>query len=209
LTFILSILGAIAFVFALILNYTEVRKKIKELMNQLRKGFGDRRQMFRERRWWKQYHPSCEIASVGKLEINRINGKYDMRLEIDVKYTSNDNLHPTRIDIATVLLNVASIGKDRDKVCYRLYCSNFVWRVAPATNEGGYRHVPNVWDLPSKESWVIRYTFIGEEAVSPLLDDSASCKMVAIGKAKIERVPSRQLKAGHKFAVEVVKKYEK
>lgn len=62
---------------------------------------------------------------VGKLEItHHIHGAYDFKLRVDAKYTSNDNRYPTKMVFTTMLLDISSIGRGRDKIPYRLQASH-------------------------------------------------------------------------------------
>jgi hypothetical protein len=167
--------------------------------------------MFREWRWWKQYHPSCEIGEKGKLRITKISNMYFMKLKIEVKYTSRDNRHDTRMDISTILLDVYNMGKGRDSKPYRLCRSAMPFKIHPIEedDDGVFLVMSFSWYLPCRESVVIRYDFLGDIDAPPLVGTSTSCKILAIGKAKIEGIPkSRQLKVDDKFLVQVDKEYE-
>ena len=59
--------------------------------------------MLREWRWWKQYHPSCEILRTSKLKIVKPSNRYHMTLKIEVEYKSRDNRYDTNIDITSVI----------------------------------------------------------------------------------------------------------
>ena len=166
--------------------------------------------MFREWRWWKQYHPSCEIIKIGELQISKFNNEYHMELKIEVRYTSRDNRHDTRMDISTILLDVYNTGKGRDSRPYRLVADNWTLKIHPIEedNEGGFPVIGHVWTLPCEEIVILRYTFRGLIDALPLVDNSADCEIVAIGKAKVERVPrSKELKVDGKFPIMVDKKY--
>ena len=167
--------------------------------------------MFREWRWWKQYHPSCEIGEKGKLRITKISNMYYMKLKIEVKYTSRDNRHDTLMDINAVFLDVYNTGTGRDSKPYRLCRSDMPLKIHPIEedNNGWFPVVSLVLKLPCRGNVVIRYDFWGHIDALPLLDISTFCKIVAIGKAKVERVPgSRELKVPDKFEVKVDKRYE-
>ncbi len=206
---IASTAGGVTAIILAIFNIAKLFRAIHSSQKKVRLWLGRVKPMFREYRWWKKHRPSLEIVKVGKLEITEIHGKYHMQLEIDVRYSSNDSRYPTRMDCSTIHIDVLNKGKDRDKKPYRLHSSDWIWRISPLSEEGGYPHVPRKWDLPSNKSCVVRYPFMGEEMGLPLVDERTFFEIVAIGEAKIQRVSkSRQLKIGKKFPVEVDKKYE-
>jgi len=167
--------------------------------------------MFRERRWWKQYHPSCEISRIGMLRITKPSNRYHMKLKIEVRYISRDNRHGTNMDITSVNLDVYNMGKGRDSKPYRLGRSLFPLQISPLgeDSDGGFDVIHEIWELPSGGSVVIRYTFEGFIDALPLVGTSTLCKIVDIGKAKIEGITeSRPLEIDDKFSVVVDKKYK-
>jgi len=167
--------------------------------------------MFRERGLWKQYRPSCEIVEVGVLKIAKSINEYRMELKLKVRYTSRDGRHDTGMDISTILLDVYNTGKGRDSKPYGLFPDNWTTKIHPIEedNKGGFPVIGNAWKLPCTESVVLRYTFGGNISAPPLVGTSTSCKILAIGKAKIEGITeSRQLKVDDKFLAKVDKEYE-
>jgi len=133
-----------------------------------------------------------------------------MELKIDVKYTSRDNRYNTLMDINDVYLDVDNTGKDRDSKPYRLCRSDFCLQIQPIEEDsnGWFSVVSLSWNLPCGESVIIRYDLWGQIDVPPLVGTSTSCKIVAIGKAKIDGVTeSRQLKIDDEFSVTVDKGY--
>lgn len=168
--------------------------------------------MLREWRWWGQYRPSSKIVEVGILEITKHMNEYRMELKIDVKYTSGDNRHDTLMDITDVYLDVYNRGKGRDRKPYRLARSDRTLEVHPIKrdSDGWLAVVALLWRLPCGESVLIRYDFWGHIDAPPLIGKSTFCKILAIGKAKIEGITeSRQLRIDDKFSVMVDKEYEK
>jgi len=166
---------------------------------------------FNQWRWWKQYHPSCEIGKKGKLGITKFNNEYRMELKIEVKYTSRDNRHDTLMDISTILLDVYNTGTGRDSKPYRLCRSNFTVKIHPieGANDGWFPVVSLVWKLPCRANVVMLYDFWGHIDTLPLVGTSTFCKIVAIGKAEVRGVSgSKELKVPDKFEVKVDKRYE-
>lgn len=166
--------------------------------------------MLREWRWWERYRPYCEIVKLGALEISKSINTYHMELKIDVKYTSRDSRYNTLMDINDVYLDVYNTGKGRDSKPYRLHRSDFCLKIHPIEGDtnGWFPVVSLSWSLPCGESVIITYDLWGQIDVPPLVGTSTSCKIVAIGKAKIEGVTeSRQLKVDDEFSVTVDKRY--
>ncbi len=167
--------------------------------------------MFREWRLWKQYHPSCEVVKTSKLWITKPSDRYYMRLKIEVKYASRDNRYKTSIDITSVDLDVYNNGKGRDSKPYRLCRSLHPLQISPVEedSDGWFPVINDVWSLPSKGNVVVRYTFENLINAPPLVGTSTLCKIVNIGKAKIEGISeSRRLGVDNKFSVIVDKRYQ-
>lgn len=205
------ILNLILVIIFLVLYLPQAIRIIRSSLIRLRTWLGGRPTAVDQWRWWKQYRPSCEIVKVGVLKITKSTNQYHMELIIESKYTSRDNRYNTLMDINNVYLDVYNTGKGRDNKPYRLHRSDMPLKIYPIDedNDGGFLVVALSWNLPCGESVIIRYDLWGQIDVPPLVGTSTSCKMVAIGKAKIERVPiSKELRVDGKFLVEVVKEYE-
>lgn len=205
-----AILGIVSSFVLLILHFKELVDTIRSFLKWFYGWLKWRWVLFRQWRWWRKYRPSFNLANVGRLKITEVNGTYHMELKIEVKYTSNDSRYPTRMDCSTLLLDVLNTGKGRDKAPYRLHNTQFAWRTSPPdeSEEGGFPAVNPFWNLPCNAEWIIRYTFIGQMEVLPLVGETTFCKIVTIGKASIERVPSgKDLGVGDKFLVEIMKGY--
>lgn len=208
---ILGIVSGISGIVYVILHFAQLLGTIRSFLKWLYGWLKWRRVLFGQWRWWKQYRPSCEIVKTGKLRIAKPSNRYYMELRIEVRYTSRDNRHDTGIDITSVNLDVYNMGKGRDSKPYRLCRSSFTLQISPIEedSDGGFLVIPDIWSLPSGGNVVVRYTFESFIDAPPLVGASTFCKIVAIGKARIEGVSgSRELKADDKFLVEVVKEYE-
>lgn len=83
---------------------------------------------------------------------------------------------------------------------------------------GGFKGIPQKWNLPSNIPWVVRYTFVGEVEGLPLVEKETFCKILAIGIPQIKNVPiNKALKVDDskfpitvddgKFPVKVDKQY--
>ena len=207
---IIAILSIIVNIVFLILYFTDFVDTIRSLLRRSYRWLKRSPIMFRERRWWKEYCPSWEIVSVGKLEITKTPSQYHMELQIDVRYKSRDCDYPTRMDCTQIRLDVFNLVTGRDRTPYKLHSDPSIWRIEPLSDEGGYLRIAPSWELPCNEEWVIRFTFIGDEVREPRLGKSTDCKVMAMGKPHIERVPIiRELRGlGRKFQVNVNKQYE-
>lgn len=208
---ILGIVSGISGIVYVILHFAQLLGTIRSFLKWLYGWLKWRRVLFRQWRWWKRYRPYCEIVKVGVLKITKSINTYHMELKINVKYTSRDNRYNTLMDINDVYLDVYNTGKGRDSKPYRLCRSDFCLKIHPIEKDsnGWFPVVSLSWNLPCGESVIIRYDLWGQIDVPPLVGTSTSCKIVAIGKAKIEEVPrSKDLRVDGKFSVEVVKEYE-
>lgn len=209
----------------LIRQFAGLLSDLKKLGTRLVGWLLKRPTAFKQRRWWNKYRPSWEIINKGKLRITKFNNEYHMQLKIEVKYTSIDNRFYTLMDINDVYLDVYNLGKDRDSKPYRLCRSDSPLKIHPINthpfkgdgvsmvvqedDKGGFPVVPLLWKLPCGENVIIRYALRGHIDAKPLVETSAFCKIVAIGKAGIEGLfGNRELKVGDKFSVVVDKEYE-
>lgn len=163
--------------------------------------------IFKEWRWWRQYRPSYEIVKIGELKISENNRAYSMELPIDIRYTSRDSRHDTKMDTTSVYLDVLNTGKGRDKKPYRLSRNNFSLKIYPKKEDedtkGGYLVINPIWTLPCRSNVIIRYRFFGQIDALPLLGAFAPCQIRAIGEAEVEGTNKRQLKSPDKFSVKV------
>lgn len=214
-----SISGIVAIVASFVLIISQFPKVVRTIHSGLVKLYRwlrERPTVFSRWRWWRQYRPSCEIVKVGELEITGIHDhyffKYQMQLEIDVKYTSKDFRYPTEMNSYNISIDVLHAGQGRDKTPYNLGRSDLLRKVAPLdeNEEGGYSVIPYEWRLPSNEYSIIRYRLRGQEQGEPLLGDSTFFKVLAIGESWVEKVgQEKKLKMSDKYPVKVVKKYDK
>ena len=205
-----AILGIISSIVLLIVHSERLMATIRSHINGACRRLRECQVMFNEYRWWKQYHPSCEIINKGKLVIKKPSNRYYMGLKIEVRYTSRDNRHDSSVDITSVNLDVYNTGKDRDSKPYRLCHSLNTLQTYPIEedNDGGFPVIHSIGSLPSGGNVVVRYTFEGFTDAPPLVGASTFCKIVAMGEATVGGVSgSRKLKASRKFQVDVDKKY--
>jgi len=134
-----------------------------------------------------------------------------MQLRIEVRYTSRDNVYDTSIDITSVNLDVYNTGKGRDSKPYRLSSGSWTLKIHPIEedSDGAFLVIPDIWSLPSGGNVVVRYTFDGLINAPPSVGASTFCKIVAVGKAKVEKLSRyKELKVPDEFEVQVDKKYE-
>jgi len=205
----LQTIGAIVAFLLLLFQVFERVPRIRRFFVDSVHVVGKVRKMFREWRWWNKYCPRCEIVEHGDLKIEKIDSGYYMELPVDVRYTSRDSRHATRMDITTVLLDVMSTGKGRDDEPYRLSRTSLPLRKHPRSEEdvsqGAYPVTGLIWVLPSSSSVTIGYTFFVEVDALPLVNESATCKIVSVGRAKVEGVgESRPLRISNRFSVRTI-----
>lgn len=126
---------------------------------------------------WKRIRelcPSWEIIEIGIAEITYSDSSYHITLPIEVKYTNRDLRYSIEMNCGTILMDMYNLGKGRDKDPYGLYSITELV----------------TFNLPKGDTINKCYLFSGTEEGIPLLGEHTSCKIIAIGKARIRGINS-------------------
>ena len=120
----------------------------------------------------RELSPIWKITEIGVAEITYSDGSYHITVPIEVKYTNRDPRFSIEMDCGTILMDMYNLGKGRDKDPYRLRSTTELV----------------TFKLPKRDTINKRYLFSSTEEGIPLLGKHTSCKIIAIGKARIHGI---------------------
>lgn len=165
-------LGIVATVMVIILQFHRVCYLVTSFFKWLYSCPGRIQMIFEQWKRVRELRPSWETTEIGIAEITYNNGSYHITVPVEVEYTNHDPRFPIEMDCGTILMDMYNLGKGRDKDPYRLH----------STTE------PATFKIPKGDTINKRCLFSGTEEGMPLLGKHTSCRIIAIGKARVHGI---------------------
>jgi len=167
-----AVLGIVATIMIIILQFHRVCLLVTSFFKWLYLCPRRIQMMLEQWRRTRKLGPSWEVTEIGIAEVTHSDDSYHITVPIEVKYTNRDPRFSIQMDCGTILMDMYNLGKGRDKDPYRLY----------STTELVTFRLLKMGTINKC------YLFSSTEEGMPLLGEYTSCKIIAIGKARIHGI---------------------